>query len=135
MITQIFTDEELVALHVNRDWDLDHTEFVTPNDMQMQFGIIVSPQGEEILPHRHKEKARSITGTTEFLLLKNGSCYADFYDKSNTLIQSIKLNKGDMLLIFGGAHGFRSKTEFKFIEVKQGPYLGVDDKERLIVND
>jgi len=131
MINQIFTDEELVAIYVAKDWDSDSTQFLTENDMQMQLGIIVSHAGEQISPHRHKQKERKIQGTSEFLLLKQGSCYADFFDKSNALVQSIHLNTGDMLLILGGAHGFRGDTEFKFIEVKQGPYLGAEDKERL----
>jgi hypothetical protein len=29
----------------------------------------------------------------------------------------------------GGGHGFRIKEDTVLLEIKQGPYLGVDDKE------
>jgi hypothetical protein len=35
-----------------------------------------------------------------------------------------------LMLMVGGGHGFRMLEETVFLEVKQGPYLNVDEKER-----
>ena len=47
-------------------------------------------------------------------------------------IGSAILNSGDTVLLLTGGHGFNLLEDSKIIEVKQGPYGGVDeDKERL----
>lgn len=131
MLRNIYTDNELVAIFLRHKWDENVTTFITNDEMQMQMGMIVSPAGSNIAPHRHNPVERTIYGTSEFLYLKVGNCVADFYDRENAVIESVDLTEGDMLLILGGAHGFRSDDEFKFIEIKQGPYLGVQDKKRI----
>ena len=34
------------------------------------------------------------------------------------------------MLMVGGGHGFRMLEDTVFLEVKQGPYTGLDEKER-----
>ena len=40
------------------------------------------------------------------------------------------LNKGDIILLIKGGHGFSVIEDVKMIEVKQGPYAGDKDKIR-----
>jgi hypothetical protein len=40
------------------------------------------------------------------------------------------LNKGDVILLADGGHGFKMIEDSEIIEVKQGPYAGELDKER-----
>jgi hypothetical protein len=40
------------------------------------------------------------------------------------------VREGDVLLLVKGGHGFRMLEETVFVEIKQGPYTGLDEKER-----
>lgn len=37
---------------------------------------------------------------------------------------------GDVLVLVDGGHGFRMTEDTVLVEIKQGPYLGLDDKAR-----
>jgi hypothetical protein len=41
-----------------------------------------------------------------------------------------ELREGDILLLVDGGHGFRMLEDTVFVEIKQGPYTGLDEKER-----
>ena len=41
-----------------------------------------------------------------------------------------EITAGDVVLLIGGGHGFRMLENTLFLELKQGPYLGVDEKVR-----
>ena len=40
------------------------------------------------------------------------------------------MEEGDIVLLLGGAHGFRMIEDTILFEVKQGPYAGEADKKR-----
>ena len=48
----------------------------------------------------------------------------------STLIATRELATGDVMLMVGGGHGFRMLEDTVLLEVKQGPYTGVAEKER-----
>ena len=54
----------------------------------------------------------------------------NFYDKKKVYLESITLEKGDIILLANGGHGFEMLENSEIIEVKQGPYVGESDKER-----
>ncbi|GAB6265210.1 MAG: hypothetical protein STSR0001_06550 [Methanothrix sp.] len=54
----------------------------------------------------------------------------DFYNEHHDPVASRELKTGDILILAGGGHGFRMLEDTVFIEIKQGPYAGQDDKER-----
>jgi len=54
----------------------------------------------------------------------------DFYDDDQIYIESRVLNKGDVILLATGGHGFEMLEDSEMIEVKQGPYCGEEDKVR-----
>ena len=55
-----------------------------------------------------------------------------FYDDNKTYLKSHILEKGDVILLIEGGHGFEVIEEVEMVEVKQGPYAGDDDKNGLI---
>ena len=59
-----------------------------------------------------------------------GHAWIDVYDDSHGLIASRELNTGDVMLMVGGGHGFRVIEDTVFLEIKQGPYLDMEEKER-----
>jgi len=66
--------------------------------------------------------------TREVLLVRSGRMRVDFYTDAGTYAQSRILAAGDVILLAAGGHGFEMLEDTEMIEVKQGPYAGLDDK-------
>ena len=45
------------------------------------------------------------------------------------LVVTKRLNKGDIILLIDGGHGFKIMEDAVIMEIKQGPYVGIEDKE------
>lgn len=119
-----------IAYFINRDWRPEKTEFLTPNDFGQQMGMIVYGKGESIQPHKHLPIVREVHGTSECVMVKKGSCFIDIYNSGKQILESRIMKEGDIVLLLGGAHGFRMIEDTILFEVKQGPYAGDKDKER-----
>lgn len=105
------------------------TTFLTPDEFKQQVGFVVYPKDGEVARHTHKPLERHLIGTSEVLLLKKGCCLMDIYNDARELISTHELRQGDLMLMVGGGHGFRMLEDTVFLEVKQGPYTGLDEKE------
>ena len=119
-----------LAYVVRASFAPDRTTFVTPNDLAMQLGFIVYPADTEIPRHAHRPLERHLVGTSEVLVVRSGRCWLDVYDDDRALVGSTQLCTGDVMLMVGGGHGFRMIEPTVLLEVKQGPYTGIDEKER-----
>ena len=106
------------------------TSFITPPELKQQVGYIVYAAGAEIPRHTHRAIERHIVGTSEVLVIKSGRCLIDIYDDGQQLIATRKLRVGDVVLMVAGGHGFRMVEDTVLLEIKQGPYTGLDEKER-----
>ena len=109
----------------------DRTTFLTPPEFKQQVGFVVYPQGGEIARHVHRPLERHLIGTSEVLVVLKGRCLIDVYNDERELVATRELQVGDVMLMVGGGHGFRMLEDTVFLEVKQGPYTGLDEKERL----
>jgi hypothetical protein len=108
----------------------EQTTFLTPPDFKQQVGFVVYPKGGEIARHAHRALERHLTGTSEVLVVKKGHCFIDIYNDLKEIVATRELFPGDIMLMVGGGHGFRMLEDTVFLEVKQGPYTGIDEKER-----
>jgi len=108
----------------------ERTTFVTPNEFKQQVGFVVYPSGGEIPRHVHRPLERHLVGTSEVLIVRRGRAEIDVYDDDKSLVATRELREGDVMLMVGGGHGFRMLEDTVFLEVKQGPYTGIDEKER-----
>lgn len=88
------------------------------------------PQGKVIDAHVHNLVHRNVVLTQEVLVIKKGMLRVDFYDEYEDYLESRTIGAGDVILLVSGGHGFKVLEELEMIEVKQGPYAGVDDKKR-----
>lgn len=105
------------------------TTFVTPAEFKQQVGFVVYPRGSEIARHAHRQIERHLTGTSEVLIVRKGRCEIDIYNDERLLVATRELHVGDTMLMVGGGHGFRMSEDTVLLEVKQGPYYGLDEKE------
>jgi hypothetical protein len=108
----------------------EQTTFVTPPEFKQQVGFVVYPKGGEIAKHIHLALERHLVGTSEVLVLLKGRCLIDIYNAEKELVATRELIAGDVMLMVGGGHGFRVQEDTVFLEIKQGPYLDIDEKER-----
>ena len=106
------------------------TTFVTPSHHKQQVGFIAYPAGGEVQRHQHLPLERHLVGTSEVLFVRKGRCVLDVYDDAKELVASREVGAGDLMLMVGGGHGLRMVEDTLFLEVKQGPYLECDEKER-----
>jgi mannose-6-phosphate isomerase-like protein (cupin superfamily) len=123
-------DGRPLAYIVRASYAPDRTSFLTRPDDTLQAGHVVYPAGGEIQRHVHKRLERHIVGTSEALVVKRGHCWIDVYNDDRDLVASRELHAGDLMLMLGGGHGFRMIEDTVLIEIKQGPYTGIDEKER-----
>lgn len=112
---------------VRSGWQPGETSFVTEAEASLQVGHVVYPAGGEVRPHEHVPQARSLTDTAEVVVVLRGACVLDLYD-AGALVASRPLEAGDTAVLLRGGHGFRMQADTELLEVKQGPYTGVDEK-------
>lgn len=108
----------------------DRTTFLTPPEFKQQVGYVVYPAGGEIARHVHRDLERHLIGTSEVLVVKSGRCLIDVYNDARELVATRELLPGDVMLMVGGGHGFRMLETTVLLEIKQGPYTGLEEKER-----
>ena len=130
MIENISWNNQTLAYIITVDSPIEKTTFITPPEFKQQVGFVVYPAGGEIVPHIHLPIERNIIGTSEVLILRKGKCLVDFYNDLRKRVATRELKTGDVLILATGGHGFHMLEDTIFIEIKQGPYAGLDDKER-----
>ena len=73
----------------------------------------------------------TINKTTETLFVKEGKLEYQIFDNVRSLISNGILEKGDIITLLNGGHGFKIIEDVILIEVKQGPFISTEiDKER-----
>lgn len=128
---EIVNDGEMpLAYFVRAGWMPEKSTFVTPDHFGQQMGMIVYGAGQAIQPHLHLPVVREVHGTSECIVVRKGACLIDLYDRNKQLVSTHALATGDIVLLLGGGHGFRMTEDTVLFEVKQGPYVGMADKER-----
>jgi mannose-6-phosphate isomerase-like protein (cupin superfamily) len=132
MIEEITYHNQLLALIVSQKFDKPGIHFFTPNNLSQQLAYMRHPVGKVIQPHVHNPVLREVQYTQEVLFIKRGKLRVDFYNNQQEYLESQIIEAGDAILLVTGGHGFEVLEEVEMIEVKQGPYVGEQDKTRFI---
>lgn len=130
MVEEIKYKNNLLAIIVSSKFEKDGIAFFTPNSFSQQLGYMKREKDYVIEPHVHNPVKREVVWTQEVLFIKSGKVRVDFYDEEKIYLKSRVLEKGDIILLAAGGHGFEMLEESEIIEVKQGPYSGDKDKTR-----
>lgn len=126
IVSNVFHENRLYATFYTKS-TIDKTTFLTPASAAQQVGFIKYGAGQSISRHKHLDTIRTIVGTTEVIVVKSGSCRLHIYDDATTL-ESRLLCAGDLAIIYTGGHSYDFLEETVLIEIKQGPYVGPDEK-------
>ncbi len=132
MIKNIYDNENLLAIIISSQFDEPGINFFTPDDFSQQLAYMKHPKGKMIQPHIHNPVPRQVEYTQEILFIKSGKLRVDFYDMEQKYLESHILSQHDVILLIKGGHGFEVLEEIEMFEVKQGPYVGENDKTRFL---
>lgn len=132
MIEKILHHKKPLAIIISKDFRKPGVHFFTDNDLSQQLAFMKHPPGKMIKPHIHNPVPREVHYTQEVLFIKKGKLRVDFYTKNQEYLESRVLVAGDVILLIQGGHGFEVLEEVEMFEVKQGPYVGDQDKTRFM---
>jgi len=128
-IERIEAEGKPIAIIVRNDFNQPGVNFFSPFEFSQQLGILVHPPGHEVKPHVHNLIARDVRVTQEVLFIIEGKIEITLYKENKEFITSRQLTQGDTVLLAYGGHGIKILEPSKILEVKQGPYAGMEDKE------
>ncbi len=131
-IIEIRNKQNLYALIIKkkRRFIKNGVDFLTRDKDLLQLGFINHKKNHHIKSHIHLKKPRIINYCTEVLLIEKGKVKIKFFDNNSSDIKKDKiLNKGDIIILFQGGHGFKILEKTQIIEIKQGPYVEGKDKK------
>ena len=125
----IRSGDQVLCYIIHPDLQVQKTTFITPVDARQQVGFIVYPKGGAIRRHAHRPLERHLVGMSEVLIVRSGHAQMDIYDEAHQLVTTRDLLAGAVVVLVSGGHGFRLLEDTVMLEIKQGPYLGEQDKE------
>tara|TARA_S200000501_G_C20580867_1_gene637188 strand:- start:7 stop:402 length:396 start_codon:yes stop_codon:yes gene_type:complete len=121
-------NNNLLAIVNKKIDDTKSKNFLTSDEMSMQFATFNLKKGEEIKRHIHNKQERMIETTAEAITILEGSMKVNLYDYEHKLLEQVTLNKHESIILFEGGHGLIMEEDCRFLEVKQGPYDQENDK-------
>lgn len=129
MVEHILDGQSIIAIIIRHGEPRAHgIEFFTPDAFPLQVGRITRQAGHEVQAHLHRPLSRCVASTQEVLIVQHGAIRVDFYTEAKTLLCSRELTTGDAVLLASGGHGLTVLDDAQILEVKQGPYMGDDEK-------
>lgn len=131
MIKEIRKNNEILARHITCDEIKEGLSFFSNDNEYIQVGSWNYNKGKELLKHIHNEVTREVRRTQEVLYIITGKIEAKIYDLEKSLIETIIVNEGDILILLESGHGYKVLEEgTKVLEIKNGPYLGAEIDRR-----
>ncbi len=123
-------NNKLLAMIFSPNDYKDEKHFLTKDSNEFQIAQFNLDEATEIKRHIHKDQERKINKTSEVIIVNEGSLELEIYDEELKLVTKEIVNQGQVIALFNGGHGFKTLSKSKFLEVKQGPYVEDQDKER-----
>ena len=127
--TKVEEQGVLLCLIIKRIDKSTQTEFFTKPEDILQAGVIHLSSRRHVLRHRHSDLQRMTIGTSEVLLVIKGDVTLQVFSlQSDSIVETIHLGVGDLVVLIAGGHSFSSELESCMLEVKNGPYDPLIDK-------
>jgi hypothetical protein len=108
------------------------TRFFSPAESSFQFGLLAHEAGFTEPPHYHKEFDRTIRDLQQMFVVQRGVVDVDLYDDEGFLIETVRLKKGDAIVLIHGVHAIKVIEDMQCISVKQGPFLGAENDKIMV---
>ena len=126
ILAQIVRKEETLKPGLN---------FFSQSDEKIQIAIWNHEKNKVLDAHIHNPIPRQTIGTQEIIFVVSGRLHFDIYDDAGMLIFEGDLYQGDILICIQGGHGYKIlDSGTQILEIKNGPYFGVELDKSLIQN-
>ena len=128
MVEEYRYDSVLYALVIRDVTRTSKTAFVTAPEMPLQFGVQAHATGYLEDAHSHPLCARTVEATHQVVYIISGHARFDFLTDDGNKLGDTTLSPGDAILLTERGHPMVILDEVRTVTVKQGPYLGTQDK-------
>lgn len=130
-IEKIYHNDELFAIIIRNGDHEEGTHFFTEDKHSFQVGVHNVKESKRYrahisLPFKNLEKLES----NKIYYIKKGKVGIDFYNNNGNKTEYSILNIGDLILFVNGGHGVDILEDTIMIEIKQGPYRGVEIEKK-----
>jgi len=99
----------------------------------VQVGTWIYSEGTVLRAHAHRECPRVANRTQEVVHVLSGRVLANIFDADDVCVAECELGPTDTLIVLGGGHGYRILQDgTRVLEVKNGPYPGIEKDKRLL---
>lgn len=116
--------QELAVLVPIGDYIQSPSLFFSQPGESLQVGSLRFPVGGSAQAHIHKGRnPGGVYPVVELIIVLRGVAKADIFDETKTLVETLTIRVGDMLLLKRGGHGFRFAVETQLLDVRPGPYV------------
>lgn len=131
----ILSNNILYAKIIDFNYIPEGLRFYTQDNDFLQVGSWHHKKGHTTKPHGHTQCERTSSTTQELIYVKQGELKVTIYDMEDNIISTHFLKEGKAILCFAGGHKYEITEEnTQVLEVKNGPYLGVEKDKREISN-
>ena len=123
----------LIARYIkNTRWD-DSLKFYSNDSDFIQVATWNYNKGKHLKAHGHKVHKRMADKTNEVIFIKSGAVKATLFNDGNEIIKELVLSAGDILICYNGGHSYDIlEDNTQVLEVKNGPYPGLDKDKKII---
>jgi hypothetical protein len=123
----------LAIITKSADWQ-EGLNFISAESDFEQVGFWHYPKGQKLKAHIHLTAPREILKTQEVIFVKQGLLRLDIFSEQEEKIDSLELSTGDTAVLLNGGHGYEIlEDNTQVLEVKNGPYVGVEKDKKLII--
>lgn len=125
-VERIESEGEIIAIVARGVPEGEGIHFLSQPEFSQQVGLMYRKKDYIVKPHIHKLATREALVTQEVLHMLSGSIEMGLYNKHKERIKSLVLKAGDTILLVSGGHEIKFLEDSRILEVKQGPYSGID---------
>jgi hypothetical protein len=129
-IERITWHDQHIATIIRCEYAPETTTFTSPDSYYQQLGFIVYPRGGVVKRHSHLPLQRHLVGTPETIVIRKGRAEVELYNMDKSPLGTWLLEEGDIIQLVSGGHSFKCLENTILLEIKQGPYTGLVEKEQ-----
>lgn len=127
-IKKIKSKKKLIAIIISKGYHNEGINFFTDADSSLQLAYIQNYKDSITKRHSHPLFNRVIKDRMEFIYIRKGKLYLEFYDDDKIFLEGCEVSSGDSVFIASGGHSIKYLETSEIIELRQGPYDNKIDK-------
>ena len=133
---EITYEDQLIASTYNIENLPAGLNFLTKDENFIQVGTWNYKKDTKLEAHYHNYFERSSFRTQEVVIVLDGKIQCNLYTEEGKFIDSVELEKNNIIIQFQGVHEYITLEDSKVLEVKNGPYFGPEkDRTRIEVEE